>query len=134
MPTVLVIDDDPATADALRRVAPSDWTVATAPDGVAGLDMVRRRAPMPDVVVLDVQMPHDGVLTALQLRRQHPNLPIVPCTAFPEFLGVLADRGPRRRARWRCGSTCTPARWTTRRPCGARGARRRRWRFWRRRR
>jgi DNA-binding NarL/FixJ family response regulator len=93
MPTVLVIDDDPATADALRRVAPSDWTVATAPDGVAGLDMVRRRAPMPDVVVLDVQMPHDGVLTALQLRRQHPNLPIVPCTAFPEFLGVLADLG-----------------------------------------
>jgi len=93
MPVVLVIDDDPATADALRCVAAPDWTVLTAPDGVAGLDIVRRRAPMPDVVVLDVQMPHDGVLTALQLRQAHPDLPIVPCTAFPEFLGVLADLG-----------------------------------------
>jgi len=93
MPVVLVIDDDPATADALRRVAVPDWTVLAAPDGVAGLDVVRRRAPMPDVVVLDVQMPHDGVLTALQLRQSYPGLPIVPCTAFPEFLGVLADLG-----------------------------------------
>lgn len=93
---IVVIDDDPATAAALRAAlaaAPRPWQVETAAHGVQGLDVVRRMAGRVAAVVLDMHMPHDGVLTAVQLRAAYPTLPIVPCTAYPAHLGVLADLG-----------------------------------------
>jgi DNA-binding NarL/FixJ family response regulator len=91
---VIVIDDDPAIAAALRAAAPPAWEVLAAHGGVQGIDLVRA-APGPGltVVLLDFQMPHDGVLTAISLREQHPEVPIIPCTAYAEYGALFTDLG-----------------------------------------
>ncbi|HEV7887817.1 MAG TPA: response regulator [Acidimicrobiales bacterium] len=66
--SVLVVDDDPLIAGMLRLVLEGEgYEVREAPDGRAALDSVRDDAP--DVMVLDMMMPHVdgyGVLEALR--------------------------------------------------------------------
>jgi DNA-binding response OmpR family regulator len=66
--SVLVVDDDPLIAGMLRLVLEGEgYEVREAPDGRAALDSVRDDAP--DVMVLDMMMPHVdgyGVLSALR--------------------------------------------------------------------
>lgn len=94
---VVVIDDDVSISALLRQAAPADWQIASAHDGLQGIDLVRRLLPAVGadrlVIVLDVHMPYDGVLTCIQLRQLAPQTPIVPCTAYTEHVGVLADMG-----------------------------------------
>jgi len=75
--TVLVIDDDPAARDLLRRMlAREGYRVLEAADGAAGLALAR--AEHPDVITLDVVMPGLdgwGVLAAL---KDDPALAAVP--------------------------------------------------------
>ena len=93
-PIVVVIDDDPMLAAALRAAAPPTWEIAAAHDGVTGLDLVRAmRAVRRVVVVLDFRMPHDGVLTAITLRAETPETPIIPCTAYAEYAPIFSDLG-----------------------------------------
>jgi DNA-binding response OmpR family regulator len=65
--SVLVVDDDPLIAGMLRLVLEGEgYDVREASDGRAALESVRGSAP--DVMVLDMMMPHVdgyGVLTAL---------------------------------------------------------------------
>ncbi len=89
----LVVVDDSDEVRLLARLA-LDGTdglavVAEAADGAAGLDVVERTRP--DVVVLDVAMPvMDGLQTLTELRRRHPELPVVMFSGFSE--SHLADR------------------------------------------
>lgn len=66
--SVLVVDDDPLIAGMLRLVLEGEgYEVHEASDGRAALETVRSKAP--DVMVLDMMMPHVdgyGVLTALR--------------------------------------------------------------------
>jgi DNA-binding response OmpR family regulator len=66
--SVLVVDDDPLIAGMLRLVLEGEgYEVREAPDGRAALESVRDDAP--DVMVLDMMMPHVdgyGVLSALR--------------------------------------------------------------------
>jgi DNA-binding response OmpR family regulator len=65
--SVLVVDDDPLIAGMLRLVLEGEgYEVREASDGRAALESVRAHAP--DVMVLDMMMPHVdgyGVLSAL---------------------------------------------------------------------
>ncbi|SFU34134.1 PAS domain S-box-containing protein [Methylobacterium sp. 174MFSha1.1] len=83
---VLVIDDDPATRDLLARFLRRDgFTVATAPDGRAGLEEARRLRPR--VVLLDVTMPRmDGwaVLRALRADPDFGATPVIMVTVLDE--------------------------------------------------
>jgi DNA-binding NarL/FixJ family response regulator len=83
MTTILVIDDDPHIALLLQAIEPG-WTIHAAPDGISGLDLARRfiaENQMPDLVVLDIDMPGlDGFDTCLLLRDIAPDAPIVPFT------------------------------------------------------
>ncbi len=54
-PVVLVIDDEPGVRESLRLILQDDFEVLGAPDGEAGLEIVRQRRV--DVVLLDVRMP-----------------------------------------------------------------------------
>lgn len=72
--TVLVVDDDPAMLRFIRRTLEVDGhTVITATDGLAALDQFRRQAP--DLVVLDIGIPH---IDGLEVCRQLQNLRTVP--------------------------------------------------------
>jgi two-component system, OmpR family, response regulator MprA len=78
---VLVVDDDPAVRDSLRRsLAFEGYTVSTAADGEQALAAVA--ADRPDVVVLDLQMPVLGGLEACRrLREQGDDIPVLMLTA-----------------------------------------------------
>ena len=79
MPTVLVVDDDPAIRTMVRRMlAPVPCTVAEASDGVEALAHVQRESP--DLIPLDIVMPRlDGwaVLRALQEEGLTRHIPVV---------------------------------------------------------
>lgn len=81
-PTVLVIDDDPAVRDLMRRTLTKEgYRVELAPDGRAGLELAARLKP--NVITLDVMMPSmDGwsVLGALKSDPAMAGIPVVMVT------------------------------------------------------
>jgi CheY-like chemotaxis protein len=82
---VVVVDDDPATRDVLRRTLSREgWTVVEAEDGYGALALLERPTPPPAVIVLDLMMPGmDGfqVLEAIRRREAWRDVPVVVVTA-----------------------------------------------------
>ncbi len=80
-PRVLVVDDDRAVRDSLRRSLEfNGYEVVLAGDGAEGLVAVG--AQHPDVVVIDVMMPRlDGIETTRALRASGNDIPILVLTA-----------------------------------------------------
>jgi two-component system response regulator MprA len=78
---VLVVDDDRAVRDSLRRSLEfNGYEVVLAADGAEGLVAVG--AQHPDVVVVDVMMPRlDGIETTRALRAAGNDVPILVLTA-----------------------------------------------------
>jgi CheY-like chemotaxis protein len=68
--TVLVVDDDPASAEALAEVLRATFgcAVATAEDGAMALDLAAELKP--DAIVMDIQMPGVGGLEACRIVRR----------------------------------------------------------------
>ena len=85
---ILVVDDDRAVRDALRRVlALASYDVDCAADGDEALEQLSRVAP--DAVVLDIGMPGiDGLDVCRRLRENGNRVPILLLTARVE----VADR------------------------------------------
>jgi cyclic di-GMP phosphodiesterase len=77
MGTVLVVDDIAGNARLLESLlAPDGHTVRTAGDGAAALRLVR--AEHPDLVLMDVMMPHfDGFEACLEIK-QDPTTRLIP--------------------------------------------------------
>ena len=94
-PVVLCIDDNVLVLAIRKSLLESrDFRVLTAEDGPAGLEIVNRK-PV-DVVIVDYEMPGmDGGAIAKELRRKHPNLPILLVSGFageiPESLLAIVD-------------------------------------------
>jgi two-component system response regulator MprA len=80
-PRVLVVDDDKAVRESLRRSLEfNGYDVALAADGAEALAGIASKAP--DVVVMDVMMPRlDGLETTRALRSAGNDLPILVLTA-----------------------------------------------------
>jgi two-component system response regulator MprA len=78
---ILVVDDDRAVRDSLRRsLAFNGYQVELANDGFAALDAIDNSRP--DAVVLDVMMPRlDGLEVCRRLRGGGDDLPILVLTA-----------------------------------------------------
>ncbi|UFN42771.1 response regulator transcription factor [Nocardioides okcheonensis] len=80
-PRVLVVDDDRAVRDSLRRSLEfNGYEVVLAADGAEALVAVG--AQHPDVVVIDVMMPRlDGIETTRALRASGNDVPVLVLTA-----------------------------------------------------
>lgn len=80
-PRILVVDDDRAVRESLRRaLALEDWDVTVAADGMEALTAIR--AAPPDVIVLDVMMPGvDGFGVVRRLRQDGVEVPVLLLTA-----------------------------------------------------
>jgi len=80
-PRVLVVDDDKAVRESLRRSLEfNGYDVSLAADGAEALAGIA--ASDPDVVVMDVMMPRlDGLETTKALRKAGNDLPILVLTA-----------------------------------------------------
>ena len=85
---ILVIEDDEAISDLLRRgLFYEGYKVTTAEDGPTGL--VKARDMPPDLVVLDLMLPGlDGLEVCRRLRAADEDLPILVLTAR----GTVSDR------------------------------------------
>jgi two-component system response regulator MprA len=87
---VLVVDDDRAVRDALRRVLTlGGYEVQTAEGGAEAIEAVVQSVP--DAVVLDVGMPEiDGLEVCERLRRLGNRVPILMLTARVEVSDRVA--------------------------------------------
>jgi DNA-binding LytR/AlgR family response regulator len=84
----LIAEDEPLPAQTLRRLLESSWPEARcaglATDGDEALSMIDEHQP--DVVFLDVRMPHrDGLETARALYERRDSPLVVFVTAFSEY-------------------------------------------------
>jgi|SRR5579872_401697 len=88
---ILVVDDDPAVRDSLRRALQLEsYTVDTASDGADAIENVESNGE-PDAIVLDVLMPNvDGLEVARTLRRSGRRVPILMLTARDEVTDRVA--------------------------------------------
>src|SRR5258708_12585575 len=82
---ILVVDDDAAVRDSLRRALQLEtYDVAVAVDGADALAQLEESGE-PDAVVLDVLMPNvDGLEVARTLRRTGRKVPILILTPPPQ--------------------------------------------------
>lgn len=89
-PRILVIEDETDIRENLSWILEAEgYEVDTAPDGVAGLEQVRRCRP--DLVLCDVLMPRldgRGVLKALRTDAETATLPFVFLSALSEHAHV----------------------------------------------
>lgn len=97
--TVLVAEDDPATAELVRRALCEEFDVRVAKNGHEALSLAQV-APHPAVYVLDIMMPGmDGLSVAAALRSDGAtkNAPIIFLTAKDRPMDVIQgiQRGAR---------------------------------------
>src|SRR6266567_4162994 len=91
-PLILVVDDVPDNVDILQlRLESQGYEVITAGDGEAALAVIREK--LPDLVLLDIQMPKlDGIETVKQLKADVglPFIPVILVTARADAKDVVA--------------------------------------------
>jgi adenylate cyclase len=91
-PLILVVDDVADNVEILQlRLESQGYEVITAGDGEAALAIVREQ--LPDLVLLDIQMPKlDGIETVKQLKADSglPFIPVIMVTARADAKDVLA--------------------------------------------
>ena len=78
---ILIVDDEPDTVTILRdRLEMDHYEVITASSGNAALEQIDR--DLPDLVLLDIQMPGmDGLETLAHINRRYPGLLVTMLTA-----------------------------------------------------
>ncbi len=80
---ILVVDDEPMVRDVLARYLEADgFEVSTASDGLEALDAARDADP--DLVVLDLMLPHLDGLEVMRRLRERADTPVVLLTAKGE--------------------------------------------------
>ncbi|MBI5693494.1 MAG: response regulator [Verrucomicrobia bacterium] len=100
MSRILLIDDDDALRTVLARaLTQAGYEVVEANEGRRAVECLRR-SPV-DVVVTDLIMPgQEGIETIMQLRRDHPALPVIAMSGgmanSPHYLDLARRLGARR--------------------------------------
>lgn len=91
-PLILVVDDVADNVEILQlRLESQDYAVITAGDGEAALAVMRER--LPDLVLLDIQMPKlDGIAAVKQMKADAalPFTPVILVTARADARDVIA--------------------------------------------
>ena len=86
----LVVEDDPRERDVLVLLLETDgWTVESAEDGAAGLELAIRRTP--DLLVTDLQMPSMSGIELAQEMSRRADLDDVPLLGVTSAAGDLFD-------------------------------------------
>jgi chemosensory pili system protein ChpA (sensor histidine kinase/response regulator) len=82
---VMIVDDSPSVRRVVTTLIKSvGWTPVAAKDGLDALEILHRSTELPDVVVLDIEMPRmDGyeLLTTLKGQASYRRIPVVMVTS-----------------------------------------------------
>ncbi len=82
MTKIAIIEDDPVINQMYRmKFEASGFTVHTASDGQTGVDLVKKTNP--DIILLDIQMPHmrgDEALAKIRGLQNHKTTPVIILT------------------------------------------------------
>lgn len=84
--TILIVDDANENLHTLLNILRADYAVLAATSGAKALEIVRR-GPLPDLILLDIQMPEmDGyqVLEHLKQNNATAGIPVIFVTALSE--------------------------------------------------
>jgi DNA-binding response OmpR family regulator len=82
-PTILVVDDEPSISEVVSiYLGRAGYRVLVAQDGQAALDILEREPP--DLVVLDLMLPHVDGLEITRRLRAEGDIPIIMLTARRE--------------------------------------------------
>lgn len=93
---VLVIDDDPVILNICQEILEATRLirVVTAPSAVAAIELMRKGPQLPDLIILDIQMPEISgtrFYRALQENRKLLHIPVIFCSGFvPDSLDHLS--------------------------------------------
>src|ERR1700752_5453673 len=94
-PRIAVIDDEPRIRELLElTLGHHGYQVRTAPDGPAGLDLVKGWEP--DLIVLDVMMPKISGIELLPMLRRVTDAPVIMLSARGERESKGEGISPRR--------------------------------------
>ena len=78
---MLFIEDEPSIRSTYERCFTQQYQMVFASSGTEAL--TRLQTFVPDVIVLDLRLPDtDGVALLQQIRRFHPDLPVIVTTAY----------------------------------------------------
>jgi diguanylate cyclase (GGDEF)-like protein len=81
---LLIVDDVSSNIEVLATVLKDDYQIKVAQSGAKALELVLQK-PMPDLILLDVEMPHmDGfeVLKQLKSNRETQHIPVIFITSY----------------------------------------------------
>ncbi|MGD8451748.1 MAG: response regulator [Phycisphaerae bacterium] len=90
--TVLVVDDDVDFQTQMRiQLEAADYKVLLAETATAARELLGRRKP--DIVVVDLMLeqPDAGFTLCYQIKRDHPDLPVIMVTAVATATGLSFD-------------------------------------------
>ena len=91
---ILVVDDEPAIRELLRRILENDYDVLDAPNGPAALTLLRSRRV--DLILLDVLLPGmSGIEVLSRLRVTHPKTAVILVTGaatVPTLIKPFANK------------------------------------------
>jgi CheY-like chemotaxis protein len=88
-PKVLVVDDEPFNLEIMQEILEEDYEVAYAKSGPECMDIIKD--VMPDMVLLDVNMPGMSGYEVCQRLKENSNTSSIPIT-FVSALDTLAER------------------------------------------
>lgn len=94
---VLLVEDEPRTAKILARMLREDgFRVEVAADGALAIGRLAR-APLPEVLIADVRLPHvDGITVARYARSRDPEMPVILTTSYAhQALAAEKEMRPR---------------------------------------
>lgn len=88
--TILVVEDDEGLQKYLKELLLDNGYIAqTASDGVAALNAIKKSTP--DLLVLDLGLPNmSGESVCLEVRKKHPELPVIILTAKDSVSDIVA--------------------------------------------
>ena len=94
MKKILIVDDSQDDTELMRSsLSASGFDVVSVEDGKFALSGIERHNP--DLVVLDIFMPHqEGAETLIQIKKAHPELPVITVSGDGAFyLPIMKELG-----------------------------------------
>jgi DNA-binding response OmpR family regulator len=86
---ILVVDDDTSIREMLRTVLVQEgYQVSEAENGDVVLEILKAGGPVPDLILLDLMMPHHNGLALLQSLREDPEWQRIPVVVVSGAAGA----------------------------------------------